>query len=53
MSFDIFLQCYDNDGSKYFERMLVQEIFGRHATSMDSRLWRVVYADGGAQIFGV
>ncbi len=52
MSFDIFLQCFENGEPKYFERSLFKEVFERHATSLDAALTRVVYADGGAQIFG-
>ena len=51
MSFDIYLQCFQNGEPEYFNRAIFEEIFRRDAIGPDNFPSRVVYADGGAEIY--
>jgi len=51
MSFAIYLQYFRNGETATFKRAVFEQIFGRHAIDLDSFPKRVVYADGGAEIY--
>ena len=48
MSFDIFLDCVNNNGTQTFKRQVAQEILGRGAVDEASALYQVEYPDGSA-----
>jgi hypothetical protein len=52
MSFDIFLQCFRDGEMVNLDRAIFEEILGRDATEFSKSFDRVIYADGGSDIYG-